>query len=99
MTKILNFELKIKGGGRESGTCEVLRPATPKNLKRAPVTFRLLFLLGTENTLLSMLLNIWPQILSLEDLNNTALQNFCTIECGTFNCPPGLQFPVRLNNY
>ena len=30
MTKILNFGLKIKGGGREGGTCEV------QNLKRAP---------------------------------------------------------------
>ena len=40
MTKILNFALKIKGGGREGGTCEVLRPCHPpqkKNLKRAPV--------------------------------------------------------------
>ena len=38
MTKILNFALKIKGGGRESGTCEVLRPCHPpkKNLERAP---------------------------------------------------------------
>ena len=26
MTKIFNFALKIKGGGREGGTCEVLRP-------------------------------------------------------------------------
>ena len=26
VTKISNFALKIKGGGRESGTCEVLRP-------------------------------------------------------------------------
>ena len=92
MTKILNFELK-------RGTCEVLRPCHPKNLKRAPVTFRLLFLLVTENTLLSMFLNIWPQILFLEDLNDTALPNFCTIECGTFNFPRGLQFPVRLSNY
>ena len=74
-------------------------PATPKNLKRAPVTFRLLFMLVMENTLLSMFLNIWPQILFLEDLNDTALQNFCTIECGTFNCKRGLQFPVRLSNY
>ena len=40
MTKILNFALKIKGGGREDGTCEVLRPChppPPKNLERAPV--------------------------------------------------------------
>ena len=29
MTKILNFALKIKGGGREGGTCEVLRPCQP----------------------------------------------------------------------
>ena len=29
MTKILNFALKIKGGGREGGTCEVLRPGNP----------------------------------------------------------------------
>ena len=37
MTKIFNFALKIKGDGRESGTCEVLRPChPPQNLKRAP---------------------------------------------------------------
>ena len=39
MTKILNFALKIKGGGgREGGTCEILRPCHPpqkKNLERA----------------------------------------------------------------
>ena len=29
MTNILNFALKIKGGGREGGTCEVLRPCHP----------------------------------------------------------------------
>ena len=29
MTKILNFALKIKGGGREGGTCEVLGPCHP----------------------------------------------------------------------
>ena len=29
MTKILNFALEIKGGGREGGTCEVLRPCHP----------------------------------------------------------------------
>ena len=29
MTKIFNFALKIKGGGREGGTCEVLRPCHP----------------------------------------------------------------------
>ena len=35
-TKILNFALKIKGGGREGGTYEVLRPChPPQNLKRA----------------------------------------------------------------
>ena len=39
MTKILNFALKIKGGGKDGGTCEVLRPCHPpkkKNLERAP---------------------------------------------------------------
>ena len=30
MTKIFNFALKIKGGGgREGGTCKVLRPCHP----------------------------------------------------------------------
>ena len=29
MTKILNFALKIKEGGREGGICEVLRPCYP----------------------------------------------------------------------
>ena len=37
MTKISNFALKIKGGGRKGGPFEVLRPChPPKNLKRAP---------------------------------------------------------------
>ena len=38
VTKILNFALKMNGGGREGGTCEVLRPCHPpkKNLERAP---------------------------------------------------------------
>ena len=42
MTKIFNFALKIKGGGREGGTCEVLRLCHPpkKNLKRAPSSLR-----------------------------------------------------------
>ena len=29
MTKIINFAMKIKGGGREGGTCEALRPCHP----------------------------------------------------------------------
>ena len=29
MTKIFNFAFKIKGVGREGGTCEVLRPCHP----------------------------------------------------------------------
>ena len=29
MTKFFNFALKIKGGDREGGTCEVLRPCHP----------------------------------------------------------------------
>ena len=32
MTKILNFALKIKGGGREGGPCEVLRPCHPPKI-------------------------------------------------------------------
>ena len=32
MTKIFNFALKIKGGGREGGTCEVLRPCHPQKI-------------------------------------------------------------------
>ena len=32
MTKIFNFALKIKGGGREGGTCEVLRPCHPRKI-------------------------------------------------------------------
>ena len=32
MTKIFNFALKIKGGGREGGTCEVLRPCHPPKI-------------------------------------------------------------------
>ena len=32
MTKNLNFALKIKGGGREGGTCEVLRPCHPPKI-------------------------------------------------------------------
>ena len=32
MTKILNFALKIKGGGREGGTCKVLRPCQPPKI-------------------------------------------------------------------
>ena len=32
MTKILNFALKIKGGGREGGTCQVLRPCHPPKI-------------------------------------------------------------------
>ena len=32
MTKVFNFALKIKGGGREGGTCEVLRPCHPPKI-------------------------------------------------------------------
>ena len=32
MTKFLNLALKIKGGGREGGTCEVLRPCHPPKI-------------------------------------------------------------------
>ena len=49
MTKILNFALKIKGGGREGGTCEVLRPChPPQNLERAPAYQNKLFQANTK---------------------------------------------------
>ena len=32
MTKIFDFALEIKGGGREGGTCEVLRPCHPPKI-------------------------------------------------------------------
>ena len=32
MTKIFDFALKIKGGGREGRTCEVLRPCHPPKI-------------------------------------------------------------------
>ena len=40
MTKILNFALKIKRGGREGDTCEVHRSCQPpqNNLERALVS-------------------------------------------------------------
>ena len=34
MTKIFNFGLKIKGGGREGGTCEVFRPCHPSKFEK-----------------------------------------------------------------
>ena len=33
------------------------------------------------------------------NLHDTTLQNFCTIKCGTFNCPRDLQLPARLSKY
>ena len=33
MTKIFDFALKIKGGGREGGRCGVLRPCHPSKKK------------------------------------------------------------------
>ena len=32
MTKMSDFTLKIKGGGREGGTCQVLRPCHPPKI-------------------------------------------------------------------
>ena len=58
-----------------------------------------MFVLATEHTLLRMFSDIWSQALFPGDLHDAALQNFCTIECGTFNCPRGLQLPARLCNY
>ena len=33
MTEIFNFALKMKGAGREGGTCEVLRPCHPEKIR------------------------------------------------------------------
>ena len=47
VAKILNFALKIKEGGTEGGTCEILRPCHPsqkKNLERALTLLGLGFL-------------------------------------------------------
>ena len=43
MTKILNFALKIKGGGREGGTCEVLRPCHPLKIWNAHLQYGIYF--------------------------------------------------------
>ena len=40
MTKILNFALKIKGGGREGGTCEVLRSCHAPKIGTCTSAFR-----------------------------------------------------------
>ena len=53
-------------------------------------------MLAMEHPLLRMLLNIWHQILFLEDLHDASLYNFCAIEFGTFNCACGLQTPSTL---
>ena len=54
MTKISNFALKIKGGGREGGTCGVLRPChhPPQNLKRAPNRVKTWYMKGQVEILL-----------------------------------------------
>ena len=33
------------------------------------------------------------------DLHDAVFQSCCAIECGTFNCPRGLQLPTCLSNY
>ena len=51
MTKISNFALKIMGGGREGGTCQVLRPCQPpqkKNFETCTSTYRIKFQLGNQ---------------------------------------------------
>ena len=49
MTKILNFALKIKGGGREGGTCEVLRPCHPPKIWNVHKVIRWFGLIGNQN--------------------------------------------------
>ena len=67
--------------------------------KLEPPILRLLFVLATEHFLLRIFLNTWRQILFPGDLHDDASKNFCTIECGTLNCPRGLQLPAPLSNY
>ena len=62
MTKIFNFALKIKGGGREGGTCKVLRPCHPpkkKKLKRAPVRAAVSFIIKGSKVVLFHPLTFW----------------------------------------
>ena len=40
MTKILDFALKIKGGGREGGTREVLPPCHPPKIWNVHLAFK-----------------------------------------------------------
>ena len=46
-----------------------------------------------------MFLSKRRQILFLGNLKSAALKKFCKTECGTFNCPRGLQLPGHLSNY
>ena len=41
MTKGLYFALKIKGGGREGGTCEVLRPCHPLKIWNVHLAYQI----------------------------------------------------------
>ena len=48
MTKILNFALKIKVGGREGGTCEVLRPCHPPKIWNVHLLNKFKYVLQTS---------------------------------------------------
>ena len=67
MTKIFNFVLKIKGGGREGGMCEVLRPCHPPKIWN--VHQNLLFSVeqvsGRENFLILPFVNEFQLIIEL----------------------------------
>ena len=49
MTKISNLALKIKGGGREGGICEVLRPCHPPKIWNVHQSFCAAMELKNEN--------------------------------------------------
>ena len=59
VTIILNFALKINGGGREGGTCEVLDPATPP--KKIWNVHLFIFQLSLNKILRSRLWSKWTQ--------------------------------------
>ena len=48
MTKILNFALKSKGGGREVGTCGVLRPCHPPKFETCTKCLKNIFIMKNK---------------------------------------------------
>ena len=85
MTKIFNFGLKIKGGGREGGTHEVLRPCHPPKFETCTKMQMRLVILHTSCWLLMqahrVLSNITGKLVSQTNIMGTVstlttFQNF-----------------------